>query len=144
MKNYEKYADKIRGYDDKDFCKDFVKPYILGADNCNGIDCIRCSVLRAMWLLEEYKEPEVDWSKVKVDTPVLVRDSENNEWLKKYFAKYENGHVYVWNLGRTSWTAPHNKCVSAWQYAKLIEDEKEEESLTKKETVFIARKIRKR
>ena len=28
MKNYEKYADEIRKYKDKDFCKDFVKPYI--------------------------------------------------------------------------------------------------------------------
>ena len=73
MKNYEKYADKIRGYDGKDFCKDFIKPYILGTDHCNGIDCIRCSVLRALWFLEEYKEPEVDWSKVEVDTPILVR-----------------------------------------------------------------------
>ena len=28
MKNYEKYADEIRGYNDIEFCKDFVKPYI--------------------------------------------------------------------------------------------------------------------
>ena len=55
-----------------------------------------------------------------------MRDSENTEWLKKYFAKYENGHVYVWNLGRTSWTAPNNKSVSAWQYAKLAESEESE------------------
>ena len=75
---------------------------------------------------KEDKEPEVDWNEVKVDTPILVRDSENTEWLKKYFAKYENGHVYVWNLGRTSWTAPNNKSVSAWQYAKLAESEEPE------------------
>ena len=54
-----------------------------------------------------------------------MRDSENTEWLKKYFAKYENGYVYVWNLGRTSWTAPNDKSVSAWSYAKLAEDAKE-------------------
>lgn len=28
----------------------------------------------------------VDWSKVKVDTPVLVRDFENQDWKKRYFA----------------------------------------------------------
>lgn len=28
----------------------------------------------------------VDWSKVKVDTPVLVRDFENENWKKRYFA----------------------------------------------------------
>ena len=127
MKNYEKYADEIRKYKDYNFCKDFVKPYILESDNCNGLDCIRCKMLQTIWLLEEYKPepPKVDWNKVEVDTPILVRDSENTEWLKKHFAKYEDGIVYVWNLGRTSWTAPHDKSVSAWQYAKLIEGEKE-------------------
>ena len=33
----------------------------------------------------------------------------------------------MWNLGRTSWTAPNDKSVSAWSYAKLAEDEKESE-----------------
>ena len=126
MKNYEKYAEKIRGYDDKDFCKDFVKPYILGTDHCNGIDCIRCSVLRALWLLEDYEEPEVDWSKVEVDTPILVRDSENTEWERRYFAKYKNGIVYAWNSGCTSWTTHRmTACMTPWIYAKLAEDEKE-------------------
>ena len=80
-------------------------------------------MLQIVWLMEEYKEPEVDWSKVEVDTPILVRDSENTEWLKKHFAKYKDGIVYVWNLGRTSWSATNDKDVSAWQYAKLIENE---------------------
>ena len=121
MKNYEKYAENIREYDDKDFCKDFVKPYILGTDNCNGIDCIRCSVLRALWLLEDYKEPEVDWSKVEVDTPILVSNSEDGDWYKRYFAKY-NGKVFAWSDGHTSWNETD---VRAWDYAKLAETEEE-------------------
>ena len=121
MKNYEKYAEKIREYDDKDFCKDFVKPYILGTDNCNGIDCIRCSVLRALWLLGDYKEPEVDWSKVEVDTPILVRDYESQEWEARHFAKYEDGVIYTWDGGSTSWTSKGN--VTEWKYAKLAENE---------------------
>lgn len=125
MKNYEKYAEKIRGYDDKDFCKDFVKPYILGTDHCNGIDCIRCSVLRALWLLEEYeepKEPEVDWSKVEVDTPILVRDYEDatTSWIRRYFAEYKDGVVCAWNGGGTSWT---EDCMTGWKCAKLAEGE---------------------
>ena len=123
MKNYEKYAEKIREYDDKDFCKDFVKPYILGTDNCNGIDCIRCSVLRALWLLEDYKEPEVDWSKVEVDTPILVRDYESQEWEARHFAKYEDGVIYTWDGRSTSWTSKGN--VTEWKYAKLAESEEE-------------------
>ena len=121
MKNYEKYVEKIRGYDDKDFCKDFVKPYILESDNCNGLDCIRCSMLRAIWLMEEYKEPETDWSKVEVDTPILVRDYESQEWEARYFAKYEDGVLYAWDGGSTSWTSKGN--VTEWKYAKLAEGE---------------------
>ena len=125
MKNYEKYADEIKGYDDKDFCKDFVKPYILGTDHCNRIDCVRCSVVRALWLLEEYeehKEPEIDWSKVEVDTPILVRDHENQEWDARHFAKYENETIYAWDSGRTSWSGDS---VTEWKYAKLVESEEE-------------------
>ena len=124
MKNYEKYEEKIREYKGETFCNDFIQPYILKQDDCSGMDCGQCSMLQLIWLMKECEEPRVDWSKVEVDTPILVRDSENTEWLKKHFAKYEDGIVYVWNLGRTSWTAPH-KSVSAWQYAKLIEGEKE-------------------
>ena len=125
MKNYEKYEKKIREYEGETFCADFIQPYILKQDNCCGMNCGQCNMISLIWLMKEYEEPETDWSKVEVDTPILVRDSENTEWLKKYFAKYEDGIVYVWNLGRTSWTAPHNKSVSAWKYAKLVEDEKE-------------------
>ena len=57
------------------------------------------------WLFSEYKEPEVDWSKVKVDTPILVRDMEGDEWTKRYFAKFIDGIVYAWMGGATSWTA---------------------------------------
>ena len=124
MKNYEKYAEEIKNYDGVNFCSDFVIPVIRKGCECSK-SCEQCRMLQNIWLMEDYEEPEIDWSKVKVDTPILVRDSENTEWLKKYFAKYEDGIVYVWNLGRTSWTAPHDKSVSAWRYAKLIEDEKE-------------------
>ena len=127
MKNYEKYADEIMGYNDIEFCKDFVKPYIFKSDECIGIDCIRCSMLQMMWLLEEYEEPETDWSKVAVDIPILVRDFENDKWRKRYFAKFENGKVYAWGNGHASWTAYDNGDVCAWKYAKLAEQEESDE-----------------
>ena len=127
MKNYEKYADEIKEYNGDSICSDFIEPYILKSINakCINTSCPKCHLYRTIWLLEEYEEPKIDWNKIEVDTPILVRDAENTEWLKKHFAKYEDGIVYVWNLGRTSWSAPNNKSVSAWQYAKLIEDETE-------------------
>ena len=124
MKNYEKYADEIREYKGDCFCVDFVKPNILKSDHCES-DCTKCRMLQAMWLLEEYEEPEVDWSKVEVDTPILVRTDESTTWVRRCFAKYEDGIVYVWNLGRTSWSATNDKDVSAWPYAKLAESEEE-------------------
>lgn len=58
----------------------------------------------------------VDWSKVEVDTPILVRNHEDNEWIKRHFAKYENGRVYAFCDGYTSWTT---KTTLSWKFAKL-------------------------
>ena len=73
----------------------------------------------AEWLKQEYVE-QVDWSKVKVDTPIYVRDNENSPWLPRHFARYENGKVYVWYGGSTSFT--ENEDFSC-NYAKLAESE---------------------
>ena len=119
MKNYEKYADSIREYKGDSFCADFVKPNILKSEYCD-LDCTRCRMLQAMWLLEDYKEPEVDWSKVEVDTPILVRDREDTTipWVRRYFAEYIDGVVYAWNGGCTSWSEEYT---TGWKYAKLAE-----------------------
>ena len=120
MKNYEKYEEKIREYKGKTFCDDFIQPYILKQNGCDGVDCDQCNILQMIWLMKEYEEPEVDWSKVKVDTPILVKDREDGEWLKRYFAKYEDGYTYVWGNGCTSWNADN---MYAWNYTKLAESE---------------------
>ena len=125
MKNYEKYADEIRKYKVSKggfFCNAFIMPYILKKDSCNGVNCEHCHMLQTIWLLEEYKDPEeseIDWSRVEVDTPILVRHSEKVEWIRRYFAKYENGMVYAWGSGLTSWTT--HGMTTAWRYAKLAE-----------------------
>ena len=127
MKNYEKYANEIKNYKGNKFCSKFIKPYILKIDNCNDVNCGKCSMLQLLWLLEDYEEPEepeIDWSKIEVDTPVLVKNIENEEWKKRHFAKYESGRVHVWNNGSTSWSA---YCMYDYKYAKLPEDEKKPE-----------------
>lgn len=63
----------------------------------------------------------VDWSKVKVDTPVLVSFDGCN-WFKKYFAKVQNNTIYTWDNGATSWSVSNKEyCVTSWKYAKLAE-----------------------
>ena len=122
MKNYEKYADKIREYKGNSFCSGFIKPNILKSEDCGGMACGKCYLLQVMWLLEDYEEPEVDWSKVEVDTPILVKAIDDGKWKKRYFAKYEGGVVYAWDGGKTSW---NKDCVASWKYAKLAESEEE-------------------
>ena len=88
---------------------------------------LNCSHTALNWLFTEYKEekekPKVDWSKVKVDTPILVRSSESNKWIKRYFAKYEAGKVYAWCDGATSWSSNDECDVTSWNCAKLAESE---------------------
>ena len=108
------------------FCLNFVKPIILKADECDG-RCSRCRLIQAIWLMEEYEEPETDWNKVEVNTPILVRNFESEEWRGRYFARYENETIYVWCDGRTSWSAYDNSDVTNWTYTKLAEQEKSDE-----------------
>ena len=122
MKNYEKYADEIREYNGENFCRDFVKPHILKSRGCTNTNCDQCKMLQMLWLLEDYEETETDWSKVEVDTPILVRYSEDGEWVRRHFAKYEDGIVYAWTDAYTSWTGDF---VTPWELAKLAESEGE-------------------
>lgn len=62
----------------------------------------------------------VDWSKVPVDTPVLISNNKKI-WFKRYFARYEDGKVYCWLNGKTSWTAECEISTGHWDYAKLAE-----------------------
>ena len=123
MTNAEKYREKIENYKEVNFCMDFVKPLVLEEKglSCSGIACNHCYMLQMIWLMDEYKEPETDWSKVAIDTPILVRNLENSNWLKRYFAKYEDGKVYAWADGTTSWNSYDETC--GWKYAKLAEEE---------------------
>ncbi len=63
----------------------------------------------------------VDWSNVKVDTPIYVRAYEDNTWEKRHFAFFKDGKVYAWLSGVTSWSANDDEDVMSWNYTKLAE-----------------------
>lgn len=44
----------------------------------------------------------VEWERVPIDTPVIVETGLTK--AKLYFAKYENGRVYFFRGGKTSWS----------------------------------------
>ena len=131
MTNKEKYADKL--------IELAVKEEVFGLKNgepapCAKIKCEDCDYGKSdscggseykfrEWLNSEYVEPPIDWSNVAVDTPILVRDSEENAWRKRHFAKYEDNIVYAWDVGATSWSAERSSNVTVWKMAKLAESE---------------------
>lgn len=101
--------------------------------NFNGGTIRDCERKTREWANSEYVEPiepPVDWSKVPVDTPILVRQTEEHAWIHRYFAKYENGMVYTWANGATSWSG---EIVSSWMYAKLAESEEVNRILAEEE-----------
>ena len=131
MTNKEKYGNEIL---DIAYTGDRVA--MRNSDNvivgCRKLECSDCAFNThgkgycndeiEKWANSEYVEPPVDWGKVAVDTPILVRDSEGSVWRNRYFAKYENGKVYAWLGGTTSWSV--DSCyVTDWKFAKLAENE---------------------
>ena len=121
---YEKEVVEILNSDKKLMCDDFVKKKVLASYGmiCNH-ECSGCVILTNIWLSKEYKEPEVDWSKVKVDTPILVKSGAGDVWFERHFAKFEDETVYAWDDGRTSFTEEY---CSGWEMAKLADDEDKE------------------
>ena len=130
MLNIEKYKkmlinmgiidiNKLAVVNDKPVkCKDLYK-----CDKCDFGEEESCESYLEEWLFSEYEEPGVDWSKVKVDTPILVKRSKEAEWERRYFAKFVDGKVYAWMGGATSWTADSEYRMNFWEYAKLAESE---------------------
>ena len=67
--------------------------------------------------------PPTDWSKVEVDTKVLVRNKGDRNWYKRHFAKYCNGKIYTWRNGLTSWSDIYPDYERTWDEVKLYTEE---------------------
>lgn len=127
MTNYEKYKEQIEKITRLGFTfalnkdtEEIVACPNFSCSNCtfNSTHLKGCAKEKFKWVDEEYIEQEIDWSKVAVDTPILVKDSTKSDWLARHFAKYECGGVYAWNGGMTSHTTDSTVY---WNYAKLAE-----------------------
>lgn len=132
MTNYEKYKEQIEKITRLGFTfalkKDTKEIVACPGFLCN--DCTfnakffnGCAEGKLEWADEEYielEEQEIDWSKIPVDTPILVKRLADGTWLKRHFAKYEDEEVYAWDNGKTSYTIDS---ISFWPYAKLAEVE---------------------
>lgn len=131
MTNYEKYKDEL--------IKKVIIETSMALDrhtgkvvDCGNMDCRDCGFSTGKgcciedWLDSEYVEPEkeeVDWSKVPIDTKVLV-SSDGVTWYKRYFAGVlcETGCPQVFANGADNWS---NSLTESWKYIKLYEEDKE-------------------
>ena len=126
MTNREKYAKEILNIAcaGKRIAVKNGVPCDCSATDCGECDLgqgdSHCSGELVEWCNSKYIESPVDWSKVPIDTPILVRDLENEKWTKRHFAKYEGGKVYAFRNGGTSWSGCWPVC---WEQAKLATDD---------------------
>ena len=126
MLNKEKYAKEIL---------DIVcSGNNLGKQNgrlcpCANIKCSDCDFNTTLccpeeiqkWANSEYKEPEIDWSKVPIDTPIYVWDNNDNRTYKRHFAGYNqvNNMIFAFDNGGTSWSS--GATTTRWIHAKIKE-----------------------
>ena len=113
MLNKEKYAKEIFDI----VCETGSNPAIVNnvpikctdvsyCHDCKFYVSSDCSDAFVEWANSEYKEREIDWSKVPVDTPILITYSCYT--LKRHFAKYYNKTIYFYPDGTTSWSFNQN------------------------------------
>lgn len=67
-------------------------------------------------LLILLEEPPIDWTEVPVDTKVLVRDDDCEEWLKRYYKGFIDGVYFTFINGGTSWSGGS---LATWNQCKL-------------------------
>lgn len=124
LKNRERFKEQLATACKQDAFSVFFDQYIRPYYQCRswaerGVnDDHKLVILTTLWLDEEYQEPEVDWSKVENNDPILVRDGDDEEWNRAHFACYKDGKVHAWSGGKTSWTA---STYIYWMQAKLAE-----------------------
>ena len=66
-------------------------------------------------------EEVIDWSKIPVDTKMLVSNG-GEIWHKRYFAKYEDGEVYCFSCGASSFSIDDISSVASWKHYKLYQE----------------------
>jgi hypothetical protein len=137
MTNYEKYKTEIDIILDKNtfVAVDRNTNKLATCRNLSCEDCLffrkhndgtNCDVNAFKWLVAEYKEPEIDWSKVPIDTPVLI-SGDGKEWYRRYFSGVdENGSPTVFCCGTTRWSSKnYDENENTWNvnHIKLAEVE---------------------
>lgn len=101
------------------------KPCVCGMTSCNDCDFNLHTCLEELkkWANSEYKEIEIDWDKVPVDTPVLVWDYDDRCKKKRYYAGTNDTKFMSFTGGATSWSSDSGKEITSWQNCELARKE---------------------
>lgn len=126
MTNMEKYKDTLT---------DILSGVIAVVDGepilCKNASCRECLFTKNCgkyehkhevidWLNAEYQEPPVDWSKVPIDTPVLV-SAGGKRWYRRHYAGTDDkGNPKVYLSGHTSWSTTNEEYISP-EFVRLAE-----------------------
>jgi hypothetical protein len=113
---YDRYASDLKYYSTSMYdvpSFDIVKVYTTN----NLIEVLEGNYdsLELVWERDAF-----DWSQVAVDTKVIIT-TESGKTFNRYFAKYEDGKVFVFNGGRTSFTN-ENYALAWWNKVKLYKE----------------------
>ena len=138
MTNYESIdPDSVKEV----FARSFAVDKRTGkVKTCSKWDCVNCLFYesndcikaREDWLGQPVLDPEkdIDWSKVPVDTPVIVWNTD--EEYRRYFSGIKNGCFGAYRDGRTSWSSITGQ-IGYWNHCKLYRPE-DIEKYRKKDT----------
>ena len=128
MTNYESVEpDKVKDI--------FAEAFAVNKETGEVVKCFKlpcrlclfrgngCGDARRKWLDQPAFDPEkdIDWSKVPVDTPVLVWSLENCQY-KRYFSGIKNGLFSTYIDGRTSWSSTTDN-ICSWSHCNLYRPE---------------------
>lgn len=136
-------SDKVKEIFAKSFAVNKKTGEVLPCENLPCRLCLfgesgdRCGEERLKWLDQPVVDwnKDIDWSKVPVDTPVLVWNSESE--AKRYFCqKISSACFETFAKGATSWSSFSNDIFSRkehWPHCKLYRPE-DVEKYRKKDT----------
>ena len=128
MLNKEKYAKEIidiscDGYGIAKQNGHLQPCRYTACSKCDFNTTLCCPEEMRKWANSEYKEREIDWNKVPIDTPIYVWDNYEDKIYKKkrYFAEYDtnNDKIIAFTEGQTSWTSDQN--ITVWDNAEIKE-----------------------
>lgn len=117
------FKEVFKKCNDGDFVKDSdnCKWKVNEGDLTNGIVHITdFYTLKELFNLDFKKVYDVDWTKVEVDTKILV-SNDDERWYRAHFAMFENDTIYSFSNGTTSFTYEYS-AFEPWKYAILYEE----------------------